>query len=263
MTQRARIQVHTEDNGMHNHNSYVETDERLETPSKEGTTQAWEQVLSSRLPLFYRQAYRLLGNAADAEDAVQDALLAAYTHLDQFKGQSQLSTWLMSILVNCARLQLRRRPRYAHIALDEPIGESQTVSLSEQLPDQRPNPEDECRNSELSTRLTHFHGQLSPTLRRTFQLRAIDGLSIRETARILGVPTGTVKAQLARARKRLKKLMRSALRPRSRSLRDEGLGCGRSTTSHSRSGGTRGLGSHGASARPLKEEIAGAECLSW
>jgi RNA polymerase sigma-70 factor (ECF subfamily) len=247
---------------MHNPNSYVETDERLETPSKDGATQAWEQVLASRLPLFYRQAYRLLGNAADAEDAVQDALLAAYTHLDQFKGQSQLSTWLMSILVNCARLQLRRRPRYAHVALDEPRGESQTLSLSEQLPDQRPNPEDEYRNADLSTRLTHFHGQLSPTLRRTFQLRAIDGLSIRETARLLGVPTGTVKAQLARARKRLKELMWSALRPRSASLREEGLGCGRSATSHRRSGGTHGLSSHGFSAKPLKEEIARAECLS-
>ena len=240
---------------MHNLNSYVETDERLETPSKEGTTQAWEQVLSSRLPLFYRQAYRLLGNAADAEDAVQDALLAAYTHLDQFKGQSQLSTWLTSILVNCARLQLRRRPRYTHVALDEPIGESQTLSLSEQLPDQRPNPEDECRNSEMSTRLTHFHRQLAPTLRRTFQLRAIDGLSIRDTARILGVPTGTVKAQLARARKRLKELMRSALKPRSRSLRNEGLGCGRSTTSHRRSAGPHGLSSHDSSGKPLKEEM--------
>jgi RNA polymerase sigma-70 factor (ECF subfamily) len=224
---------------MHNANSCVETDERLETPSNEGTTQAWEQVLSTRLPLFYRQAYRLLGNAADAEDAVQDALLAGYTHLDQFKGQSQLSTWLMSILVNCARLQLRRRPRCVHVALDEPIGESLTLSLSEQLADQRPNPEDECRNSELSTRMTHFHGQLSPTLRRTFQLRAIDGLSIRETARVLGVPIGTVKAQLARARKRLKELMRRALRPRFRSLRYEGPGCGRSATSHRRGRNSR------------------------
>jgi RNA polymerase sigma-70 factor (ECF subfamily) len=135
---------------------------------------------------------------------------------------------LMSILLNCARMQLRRRHRYTHVPLDEPIGEIRTLSLSEQLPDQRPNPEDECRKSELSIRLTHFHGQLSPTLRRTFQLRAIDGLSIGETARILGVPPGTVKAQLARARKRLKELMRNALRPRHRSLRDEGLGCGRS-----------------------------------
>jgi len=240
---------------MHDPNSYVETDEPLEAPSL-GTTQAWEQVLSSRLPLFYRQAYRLLGNAADAEDAVQDALLAAYTHLDQFKGQSQLSTWLTSILVNCARLQLRRRPRCVQVALDEPIGESQTLSLSEQLPDRRPNPEDECRNSELSTRLTHFHGLLSPTLRRTFQLRAIDGLSIRETAQTLGLPTGTVKAQLARARKRLKELMSPGR------LREEGPGCVRSATSPRRFRRTHSLSSHGSSAKLLKEEIAGAKCLS-
>lgn len=248
---------------MHNPNSYVETNERLETSSKEGTTQAWEQVLSSRLPLFYRQAYRLLGNAADAQDAVQDALLAAYSHRDQFRGQSQISTWLTTIVLNCARLQLRRRARHVQVSLDEPIGESQTLSLSDQLPDQRPNPEDESRNFELSTRLTHFHRQLSPTLRRTFQLRAIDGLSIRETAQILGVPTGTVKAQFARARKRLKELMRSALRPRSRSLRDEGLGCERSATSHRCSGGTHGLGSRGSSAKLLKEQIAIAQCPSW
>jgi RNA polymerase sigma-70 factor (ECF subfamily) len=242
---------------MHNANSNVEMDERLENPRKEGTTQAWEQVLSSRLPLFYRQAYRLLGNAADAEDAVQDALLAAHSHFDEFKGQSQISTWLVSILLNCARMQLRRRQRYAHVPLDEPIGESQALSLSERLPDQRPSPEDECRNCELNTRLTRFHRQLSPTLRRTFQLRDVDGLSIRETARILGVPTGTVKAQSARARNRLKELMRSALRPRSRSRRDERPGCGRSATSQ-RSGGTDGLGSHGSFAKPLKEEIARA-----
>src|SRR5258707_192525 len=119
---------------MHNPNPNVGTDEHLETLGREGTTQAWEQILSSGFPMFYRQAYRLLGNAADAEDAVQDALLAAYTHLDQFKGQSQMSSWLTSILLNCARMQLRRRRRYVHIPLDEPVGEIQTLSLSNQFP---------------------------------------------------------------------------------------------------------------------------------
>jgi transposase len=56
--------------------------------------------------------------------------------------------------------------------------------------------------------------RLSPTLRRTFQLRDVDGLSIRETAEILGIPAGTVKAQSARARKKLKQLMQRALQPR-------------------------------------------------
>ena len=194
-------------------------DDRNETLKKEGaTTQQLEQILSSGLHPLYRRAYRLLGNAADAEDAVQDGLLAAYTHLNQFRGQSQVSTWLTTIVLNCARLQLRRRPRHLPVSLDESTGELQPVSVSERLADHRPNPEDECRESELSARLTQLHSQLSPTLRRTFQLRDVDGLSIRETARILGVPTGTVKAQSARARKRLKELMRRTLRPRSRRL---------------------------------------------
>jgi RNA polymerase sigma-70 factor, ECF subfamily len=191
---------------------------------KVGRVRGFEKILSAGLPILYRRAYRLLGNAADAEDAVQDALLAAYTHLDQFKGQSQLGTWLTAIVLNCARLQLRRRSRHVHVSLDESTGELEPVSMSEQVADHRPNPEDECRESELSARLTHMHSQLSPTLRRTFQLRDVDGLSIRETARILGVPTGTVKAQSARARKRLKELMRHTLRPRSRRLPNRLLG---------------------------------------
>jgi RNA polymerase sigma-70 factor, ECF subfamily len=183
-----------------------------------GRIRGLEKILSSGLPTLYRRAYRLLGNAADAEDAVQDALLAAYTHLDQFKGQSQFGTWLTSIVLNCARLQLRRRQRHVNVPLDESIGETGATSVGDQLVDHRPNPEDQCSDSELSARLTRFHRQLSPTLRRTFQLRDVEGLSIRETARILRMPIGTVKAQSARARQKLKELMRRALGPRSRRL---------------------------------------------
>jgi RNA polymerase sigma-70 factor, ECF subfamily len=203
---------------MQNTNAYVATEEREETPNEGKAGQQLEQILASGLPSLYRRAYRILGNAADAEDAVQDALLAAFTHLDQFRGQAHITTWITTIVLNCARLQLRRRPRHVHVSLDESTGELQPVSVSEALADHRPNPEDECRVSELGSRLTHLHRQLSPTLRRTFLLRDVDGLSIRETARILGVPTGTVKAQSARARKRLKELMRHTLKPRSRRL---------------------------------------------
>ena len=205
---------------MQNTNGYVGSDERDDIPRAEGAAQQLEQILASGLLPLYRRAYRLLGNAADAEDAVQDALLAAYTHVNQFRGQSQISTWLTTIVLNCARLQLRRRQRHVHVSLDESTGELQPVSVSEQLADHRPNPEDECRESELKARLTPLHSQLSPILRRTFQLRDVDGLSIRETARILGVPIGTVKAQSARARKRLKELMWRTLRPQSRRLPD-------------------------------------------
>ena len=175
-----------------------------------------QAVLSLRLPSFYRRALRLLGNTADAEDAVQEALLAAYKHIDQFRGQSQMSTWLTAIVSNCARMQLRKRLRQIHTSLDEQIGEDQRYSLCERLAGAGPSPEEACRTSELAAHLRKCTALLSPCLRRTFQLRVVDGLSILETAQVLGLPHGTVKGQLARARRKLTQYMQRALEPRSR-----------------------------------------------
>jgi RNA polymerase sigma-70 factor, ECF subfamily len=199
---------------MRSPSAVVKAGEFPEILSTQVASETFGHILSSGLPSLYRGAYQLLGNAADAEDAVQDALLAAYTHLDQFRGQSKMSTWLGAIVHNSARMQLRWRLRHVHIPLDEPIREAH--SPSQRLEDRRPSPEEEYRNTELSMWLTHFQSQLTPTLRRTFQLRDIDGLSISEAARILGAPLGTVKAQSARARKKLRQLMRRALRSQTR-----------------------------------------------
>jgi len=172
-------------------------------------------VLSNCLPSLHRYAYRFLGNQADAEDAVQDALLAAYKHLKQFRGDAQLSTWLTTIVINCARMHLRRRSRYTHVSLDSRIEDERDYSLSDILVDHRPNPEEECRRSTLNARLMKSAAQLSPILRKTFHLRFVDHLSIGETARVLGVPIGTVKAQTARAKAKLRKLVRGILHTRS------------------------------------------------
>ena len=174
-----------------------------------------KDVLSLRLPSFYRCAFRLLGNAADAEDAVQEALLAAYRHIDQFRGQSQMATWLTTIVRNCALMKLRKRPRQIHLPLDEQTGGEEKYLVWERLADTRPSPEEECRNVELIAHLQECVVRLSPVLRRTFQLRVLMGLSIFETAQLLGVPHGTVKSQLARARKSVAR--QSALASRSRS----------------------------------------------
>src|ERR1700684_2087285 len=99
-------------------------------------------VVSRYLPMFYKKAFRFLGNVPDAEDAVQDALLSAYKHLGQFRGQAQLSTWLTTIVTNAARMQLRRR-RGSYLSLDEEQGED-GLTFSEQLPDSRPSPEEVC-----------------------------------------------------------------------------------------------------------------------
>jgi RNA polymerase sigma-70 factor, ECF subfamily len=155
-------------------------------------------VRSHGLQSLYRYAYRLLGNKPDAEDAVQDALLAAFQHLNQFRGEAQLSTWLTAIVINCARMQLRKRSRYTHLSLDSRIGEDPEYPLSDTLVDHRPNLEDECHKAWANARLIESVARLSPTLRRTFHLRYVDHLSVCETARVLGVPIGTVKAQTAR-----------------------------------------------------------------
>ena len=124
-------------------------------------------VIVRHLARFRRIALRLLGNIADAEDAVQDAFLSAFTHLDQFRGQAKMSTWLTAIVINVARMKLRRRSPQAQIPLDETHGEQNLL---------------------------------------------LAGLSISETAHLLGVPGGTVKAQLSRGRVRLKEIVRKSLR---------------------------------------------------
>jgi RNA polymerase sigma-70 factor (ECF subfamily) len=172
-----------------------------------------QDVLSRYLSRFQRSAYRQLGNTADAEDAVQDALLSAYQHLDQFKGQAQMSTWLTAIVTNCAWMQLRNRPRQPHVSLDESSAEDQEYCWADRLADSGLSPEDACRKSELHRRLLQSAVQLSPPLRRAFQLCDLDGLTAKEISQMLGLAEGTVKAQISRARAKLTRLMRRALRP--------------------------------------------------
>ena len=139
-------------------------------------------IIGRRLPVFHRIALRSLNNVADFEDAVQDALLAAYTHVEQFRGQAQLSTWLTSIVINSARMKLRRRQRRMLIQLEGQEQEHDEFSISKRLTDCRPDPEEVYRHRELSQLLDRSLRRLTPAMRRTFQLRAVQGLSIRETA---------------------------------------------------------------------------------
>ena len=168
-------------------------------------------VIITHSPRFRRIALGHLSSAADAEDAVQDALLSALTHVDQFKGRAKMSTWLTTIVINSARMKLRRRLSPVQIALEETVGE-QNVSVADMVSDTRPDPEEVCRKREIAETLADATSRLSPTLRRTFQLRAVEGFSIRETAHLLRVPEGTVKARLARARVRLKEVIEKSTR---------------------------------------------------
>ncbi|HWO37924.1 MAG TPA: sigma-70 family RNA polymerase sigma factor, partial [Candidatus Acidoferrum sp.] len=123
--------------------------------------QELDNVVPRYRRLFYKRAFHLLRNATDAEDAVQGALLSAYKHLGRFRGQAKLSTWLPTIVINAARMQLRRRS--GHL-LDQEHGQDGLI-FSEQLPDSRPSPQEVCSAVEARDRLVEGVQQLSPKLR--------------------------------------------------------------------------------------------------
>src|ERR1700761_4355298 len=79
----------------------------------ERSAEEFHGAVSRHLPMLHRRAYRYLGNAHDAEDAVQDALSPAYKHLDQFNGSAKRMTWPTSIVPNSALTQLRIKPRHS------------------------------------------------------------------------------------------------------------------------------------------------------
>jgi len=169
-----------------------------------------EELLSKYSPAMYRAALRKLRNPEDAEDALQDALLSASRNLGQFKGECHISTWLIAIAINSARMQLRRRFHHRTVSIDQ-APEDGSFLIAQELADYRPNPEQIYRKAELRGIISEVSAQLSPSLRNAFRLRVLEGLSIREAAQALGVAEGTLKAQFFRARTHINWLMRKAL----------------------------------------------------
>ena len=168
-----------------------------------------ERLVSCELPRFYRQAYRQLDNPQDAEDAVQDALVSAYKNLSQFRGTAQLSTWLMAIVLNAARMQRRRRRPLVSFEQQIAPGED-SIMLLEACQSDCPDPEALCARSELRSLLLKAIERLSPASRKAVRYY-MDGRTIAEISAALGVSVGTIKGQLSRARAKLAKLLRRDL----------------------------------------------------
>ncbi|HEY1987616.1 MAG TPA: sigma-70 family RNA polymerase sigma factor [Terracidiphilus sp.] len=174
---------------------------------REQHTTQLQDAVARYLPKLYRRAYRYVGDPHDAEDAVQDALLSAYTHLHQFKATAKMTTWLTTIVTNSALAQLRRRRRHSHVSLNQQLNEEQDYSLSDTLADAKPSPESECASSESHGYLMQFISELSPSLQQAIQLRYMDGLTVSDAARMVEVPVATMKARVWRARTQLQRMM--------------------------------------------------------
>lgn len=169
----------------------------------------FESLLAREMPRFHRMAMRWLHNREDAEDAVQDAMMSAFVHIASFEGRARMSSWLMSIVINSVKMHLRRNRRKM-FPLDQALdGDART--LAELLPDPSPSPEQSCEVSQIREMVYQSISHLSPTQRAALRLFNREGLSLKEAAEVLGVPIGTVKAQLARGRGELTQRLRRVL----------------------------------------------------
>jgi RNA polymerase sigma-70 factor (ECF subfamily) len=158
---------------------------------------------------LYRLALKMLGNASDAEDALQNTFLKAFQHVDTFEGRSSLSTWLYRIVSNEALMMLRKRRPEINFA-DSTVEEEDERNYDPvQFTDWCCLPEEEYLSAEARKAMDRAVEHLPETLRIVFVLRDIEDLSIQETSQVLGLSETAVKTRLLRARLRLREELSS------------------------------------------------------
>jgi RNA polymerase sigma-70 factor (ECF subfamily) len=174
--------------------------------------QCMNKILDTCMPRLLRAADCVLHNHHDSEDALQDALLSALRHINQFKGNSHLSTWLYSIVRNSALGKLRKRRAHPLVPFDdhEPDQEIEHSEWTAAPTDPSPNPERGCAQTELSLRFDRMLETLPKSYRTIIHLCDFEGFSGKEAAQQLGLSVSAVKAQHHRARLAIRKSIRAS-----------------------------------------------------
>jgi len=174
----------------------------LVAAAKSGDGAAFEELVNRYERKIFRLTMNITGNTEDAEDAMQDAFLKSYTHLQSFHGDSRFYTWLVRIAANEALMRLRKR-RPNQFSIDEPI-EGEDDLMPREIEDWEPSPEQQYAQSEMQGILKEVIAQLEPDYRIVFVLRDVEELSTEETAQTLGISIPAVKSRLLRARLKLR-----------------------------------------------------------
>jgi len=198
--------------------AHLETAERsdLLTEARRGNVAAFAQLVLPYAPGLYRRALRLTGNPADAEDARQEAMLKAFTRLDQFAGKSDeaqddLHAWVSRITTNAA-IDLLRQRRDSKLVSLEKSGDESGEHFAEQFAAREENPEGRFARREMRSLLARAITQLAPDLRQVCLLRDILQYTTQEVADRLGISTVAVRLRLFRAHRRLHEELRIVLR---------------------------------------------------
>jgi RNA polymerase sigma-70 factor (ECF subfamily) len=185
------------------------SDEHLLARYIGGEREALEELFRRYRLLAYRVAYRLLGQEADALDAVQDGFVKALTHLRSFRGQSSFKTWLLRVVSNAALDLGRKRGRRETLSLNSPRREDPYSGQPLAFQD----PALGLERADLRHLLDEALASLPEAQRRTFVLHADGDLSYREVADVLGISIGTVMSRLFYARQKLRAYLAQRMQP--------------------------------------------------
>ena len=190
----------------------VHGDQALVDRCRQGDPQAFARLVAVHEGMVFNLAARLIGDLEEAKDIAQDVFLQVYRTLGRFEGRSSLKTWIYRIVVNqCHNRQRwwrrRRKDRSQPIELMTAADEARLVSAG---PD-TPSPFEQVRRQERAQTVQAALLTLSFDHRAILLLREVEGLSCEAISAALGVPSGTVKSRLARARDALRERLVSRL----------------------------------------------------
>ncbi|OYT71310.1 MAG: RNA polymerase subunit sigma-70 [Armatimonadetes bacterium JP3_11] len=153
----------------------------------------------------YNTAYRLTGNAADAEDLVQEAFVRAYRFFDRYDRSMPFMNWFNRILTNLYIDEYRRRGRLRTVSIDETFNaEDGEEGATLDLPDTQPNPLELALNNEYLEAIHEGLQHLPSEFRAAVVLADLEGYSYEEIAEIMGTSIGTVRSRIHRGRKQLR-----------------------------------------------------------
>jgi len=178
-------------------------DPRLIAECLRGNTSAFGELVRRYQDRLFHAVYRMVDNAEDARDVVQEAFLNAYQSLDSFKGDSQFFTWLYRIAVNTA-ISMKRKHR-AILSIDAVRNGEPLIDPTDPSPANRPGYSME--QLEQERRVHRALKRLSPEHRAVLVMKDMRGQKYEEMAEVLGVPIGTIRSRLHRARLELRELL--------------------------------------------------------
>jgi RNA polymerase sigma-70 factor (ECF subfamily) len=186
----------------------VETgsDLALVNAARAGDVQAFGELVRRYDRHVFRVVRHLTENPQDAEDVVQEAFVKAFCNIKTFEGRAAFSTWLIRIAVNEALGRIRHQKKFPLSPLELTASDEETV-FELQIASPAATPEEQCGEGELRRALARAVHRLRPRLRAVFVLRDVQGMSAQETAEVLGITVGTVKARLFRARQRMRQML--------------------------------------------------------